>query len=190
MGLAGRFLTILMLSVGAASSTLAQQCDDRLKALVAGFPVIGTPSGTYDTSTAAIDPSFGYAGAFGTALPVKVSLEQYRIARGYGVPLPIPWRWGKTISRERSKRCGRDGRRSATVIPTSRNGSATSGAPRRLARARPAIARISRVSKEPTTEPPAAGRGRCALSGGHGLHARLSPERGLRSLPCDRRAQG
>jgi hypothetical protein len=84
MGLAGRFLTILVLSVGAASSTSAQECDDRLKALVASFPVIGTPSGTYDTSTAAIDPSFGYAGAFGTALPVNVSLQQFRAARGYG----------------------------------------------------------------------------------------------------------
>jgi hypothetical protein len=96
MGPACRFLTILAFGIGAASSTLAQDCDDRLKALVAKFPVIGSPSGTRETQPPAFDASFGYAGYFGTALPVNFSLEQYRTAHSWGPPIPNPpVDWGK-----------------------------------------------------------------------------------------------
>src|SRR5689334_19987099 len=87
MGMAGRFLVILVFSVGVASPTWAQDCGDRLKGLVAKFPVIGTPSEIYRMSPGSFDASYGYAGYFGTALPVNVSVEQYRAAHGLPPPL-------------------------------------------------------------------------------------------------------
>jgi hypothetical protein len=85
--MAGRLLVILVFSVGVASPTWAQDCGDRLKGLVAKFPVIGTPSEIYRMSPGSFDASYGYAGYFGTALPVNVSVEQYRAAHGLPPPL-------------------------------------------------------------------------------------------------------
>ena len=85
--MAGRFIAILMFGVGVASTASAQDCGDRLKGLVAEFPIIGTPSEIYRMSPGSFDASYGYAGAFGTALPVNVSVEQYRAAHGLPPPL-------------------------------------------------------------------------------------------------------
>jgi hypothetical protein len=85
--MAGRFLATLMFSLSIVSTTWAQDCNDRLKGLVANFPLIGTPIGISGMSPGSFDASYGYAGYWGTALAVNVSVEQYRAAHGLPPPL-------------------------------------------------------------------------------------------------------